>query len=497
MIKVKKSISIKFLLLCFSIYLSIAVLIIFFANLLSKTDLIWVAVLTLMLCLFISIGVNLWRKNKILDLQYRYLDVLVNSLDQIVIVTEGTYLSNANKSFFDFLGYESIDKFHEKHDCICEFLEKIEERDYIYRYKGGQNWVKTILANRDIHYKGSIIKDGKRHIFSICATHMDFDELDRSIVIFSDITEIVEHNQELEIKISARTRELNRYINLVDENIIISSTDINGRITYVSEAFIKRSGFSREELMNKSHNIIRHSDTSKRVYEELWATILQGKVWRGELKNKTASNGYYWTDNSIYPNFDLNGNITGYTAIRRDITDRKIVEELLITDALTGLYNRRHFNHMIEVELKRAKTEKIEFAFIIMDIDNFKKYNDNYGHQLGDSALKSVAKIFQNSLSCNRGYPFRLGGEEFGIILNPLNKQDSLESVQYICNEIFKAGIEHKFNNNYGFITASFGLCYIQNVTTDITSDLIYKIADEALYLAKNNGRNRVEIKNL
>ena len=99
MIKVKKSISIKFLLLCFSIYLSIAVLIIFFANLLSKTDLIWVAVLTLMLCLFISIGVNLWRKNKILDLQYRYLDVLVNSLDQIVIVTEGTYLSNANKVF--------------------------------------------------------------------------------------------------------------------------------------------------------------------------------------------------------------------------------------------------------------------------------------------------------------------------------------------------------------------------------------------------------------
>ncbi len=495
MIKVKHKITIDLLLFCIGVYLTIAGLILSFGEILTQKETIWASIFALLFCMVFSIGINIWRKNKILDLQYKYLDTLFNSLDQIVIATQGTYLSNANQSFFDFLGFKTMEEFHNKHSCICEFLEKIDEEDYIYQDKGGQNWVKTILENKHIHYKGSIIRNGKKHIFSIRATHMNFDEFERSIVIFSDITEIAEHNQLLETKIRERTRDLNRYVNLVDENIIISSADLTGRITYVSEAFIRRSKYSREELIGKNHNIIRHPDTPGKVYEELWTTIQKGEVWRGELKNKIVSGGYFWTENNIYPNFDLNGNVIGYTAIRRDITDRKIVEELSITDALTSLYNRRHFNHMIEVELQRAKSDNLHLAFVVMDIDNFKKYNDNYGHQMGDSVLKSVAKIFQSSLSCNRGYAFRLGGEEFGLILSPLNQQNSLDFVQHICNEIYKAGIEHKFNNDFGVVTASFGICYVEEVNSNLISDELYKLADESLYEAKHNGRNRVELK--
>ena len=185
---------------------------------------------------------------------------------------------------------------------------------------------------------------------------------------------------------------MKKYIKIVDENVLTSSTDAKGRIVCVSKAFCEISGYTKEELIGQNHRIIRHEDMPKKLFKELWNTITDGKVWQGEIKNKKKNGEFYWVKATISPLFDDNKNIVGYTAIREDITDKKRIEEISITDELTGLYNRRFFNEIFEREVNRAKREEHSFALIIFDVDFFKLYNDNYGHQAGDLVLQTIGK---------------------------------------------------------------------------------------------------------
>jgi diguanylate cyclase (GGDEF)-like protein len=236
----------------------------------------------------------------------------------------------------------------------------------------------------------------------------------------------------------------------------------------------------------------------KTIYEVLWSTIKDGKTWNGELKNRTKDGGYYWVDTHISPIYENNKHI-GYTAVREDITNKKQMEELSITDPLTGLYNRRKFHEVTVSELNRVKRDiennknSHQLFFILLDIDHFKQYNDNYGHDKGDIVLKEVANILQLSLRRSTDFAFRIGGEEFGIVV----VEDDILSVkmfaQKIRQNIEDAKIEHKYNSVSDYITASFGIS-ISNKDFGYDLDTIYNRADKALYKAKHLGRNRVEM---
>ena len=116
---------------------------------------------------------------------------------------------------------------------------------------------------------------------------------------------------------------LNKSIDIVDKYVIMSRTDLNGIITSLSSAFCKISGYEAYELIGKSHNIIRHPDMPKESFENLWKTIQSGNMWQGEIKNLKKNGEFYWLKTTIHPTFDNNGNITGYDAIREDITSQK------------------------------------------------------------------------------------------------------------------------------------------------------------------------------
>ena len=114
-------------------------------------------------------------------------------------------------------------------------------------------------------------------------------------------------------------------LDIIDKYVIISQTDLDGIITNVSQAFCEISGYSKEELIGNSHNVIRHPDMSKKFYENMWETIGSGKVWKGEIKNKSKDGKSYWVSATIEPIF--NGDtMVGYTAIRQDISDHKELE---------------------------------------------------------------------------------------------------------------------------------------------------------------------------
>jgi PAS domain S-box-containing protein len=116
---------------------------------------------------------------------------------------------------------------------------------------------------------------------------------------------------------------------ITDKYIISSTTDTQGRILEVSDAFCIISGYTREELIGKPHNLIRHPDMPKQVFKEMWETIQSGKSWQGKVKNRKKDGGYYWVYANIEPLFDRKNRIEGYAAIRLDITDSVHLEEEL------------------------------------------------------------------------------------------------------------------------------------------------------------------------
>ena len=116
---------------------------------------------------------------------------------------------------------------------------------------------------------------------------------------------------------------LNKSIDIVDKYVIMSRTDIKGTITSVSSAFCKISGYEAYELLGKSHNIIRHPDMPKELFEDLWKTIKSANMWQGEIKNRKKNGEFYWVKTTIHPTFNDAGNIISYDAITEDITSQK------------------------------------------------------------------------------------------------------------------------------------------------------------------------------
>ena len=295
-------------------------------------------------------------------------------------------------------------------------------------------------------------------------------------------------NFALENKIQTE-KALADYINIVDENVIISTTDRNGIITDVSKAFCKISGFTKEELIGSNHSIVKHPDSTREFYKDMWDTLLKGKEWKGEIKNRNKNGKDYWVFAVIKPIF-RNHEIVGFNALRTNITNKKYIEQLSITDELTQLYNRRHFNIKIEEEINRAKRDDNYFTLLIIDIDYFKQYNDTYGHQKGDEALEKVASVLKNYTNRVSDFAFRLGGEEFGIITT-LDKDKALDFATNIKDRVEELEIEHKSSDVSSYITISIGLTSKKGFDLS-DSDALYKESDDALYEAKKLGRNCV-----
>ena len=295
---------------------------------------------------------------------------------------------------------------------------------------------------------------------------------------------------------SQKDEESLKYLKLIDKNVLISKTDLDGNITEVSEQLCILSQYTKEELIGKTHRVFRHKDMKKEVFTDLWRTIKKGTIWNGEIKNRKKDGTFYWIDSTISADCDINGNITGYTAIRVDITDKKKVEQIAITDGLTSLYNRRHFDNIFAQQIEINKRAKGLLAFVLIDIDHFKQYNDTYGHQEGDTTLKLVAKALKETLKRPDDYTFRLGGEEFGLVYHIENKDDALDIANQAKQNVENLNIEHTGNSASKFVTISSGI-YIVKSSDNTTVDSIYKKSDEALYNSKQNGRNQVSVVNL
>ena len=166
------------------------------------------------------------------------------------------------------------------------------------------------------------------------------------------------------------------------------------------------------------------------------------------------------------------------------------LEQSSYTDSLTQLYNRRYFNILYNRELKRSKRTKTAFSFMMIDIDYFKQYNDFYGHLEGDKALQKVALALKSSLLRPSDFVFRLGGEEFGVIIVDTDVENSRLMAERLLRSIQELQIPHEKSQVHPYLSISLGaVCIIPEFTLE--EDRLIKAADDNLYKAKESGRNR------
>jgi diguanylate cyclase (GGDEF)-like protein len=170
----------------------------------------------------------------------------------------------------------------------------------------------------------------------------------------------------------------------------------------------------------------------------------------------------------------------------------KLLEELASIDALTSLANRRKFDQVLEMEWLAARRELTTLAILMIDIDFFKLFNDNYGHPAGDEVIQKVAKTLEEQFNRPRDFVARYGGEEFVVVL-PNTPSDMLQQkMQACCDAVCQLNLKHEYSTISEFVTISLGgISY--NGTQEITSQQAVEVADAHLYLAKGSGRNQVK----
>ena len=278
-------------------------------------------------------------------------------------------------------------------------------------------------------------------------------------------------------------KKLKENIEIIDKYVVYSSSDLEGNITDVSEAFAKLYGYTKEELLGKNHSILKHPDSDRSNIAKLWKRIQNGKTYEGEFHNMDKLGKSVWVKQTILPVMDKHGNILSYRSFSEDITDKKRIEELSITDKLTGLKNRFYLDKVYARELKQAQRYNTPFCAIILDIDNFKKINDTYGHLVGDTVLVHLAKLLTNNIR-QSDMLGRWGGEEFLIFTPQTDYKAACDLAEKLRLLISKENFDI-----VGEITCSFGVGVYKK--EDHSTEMI-KRADEALYKAKESGKNRV-----
>jgi diguanylate cyclase (GGDEF)-like protein len=173
------------------------------------------------------------------------------------------------------------------------------------------------------------------------------------------------------------------------------------------------------------------------------------------------------------------------------------LKRLSSVDGLTQLYNRRHFDENLELEWSRSGRDQSPLSLILCDIDNFKAFNDNYGHVAGDGALVNTSKAIMNTLQRPSDLPARYGGEEFAVILPATPAIGAMVVAEQLRKAINALAIPHAFSDAANVVTMSVGVStYYPNNTHSSYVDLLDS-ADRGLYRAKENGRNRIELQPL
>lgn len=295
------------------------------------------------------------------------------------------------------------------------------------------------------------------------------------------------------------------------DGVTISDASLpSNPLIFVNKAFEEMTGYSSDEIINRNCRYLQGNNRNQRNIEVVREAIKKGESCLVTLRNYRKDGSLFWNELSISPVFDSNGKLTNFIGIQKDITARverdqlllserqslqqakAKLENLVIIDSLTGIYNRRHFETQLNESWQFLTNTQGTLTLMMVDIDHFKLYNDSYGHIAGDEALKEVASALAASMKRQTDFTARYGGEEFIVLATDMTKQQALDMGQILCAHVRNLNIPHTASP-MGYVTVSCGIAHANPISSSNPS-LILQHADEALYLSKTNGRNQATL---
>ncbi|MHB1677973.1 MAG: sensor domain-containing protein [Sulfuriferula sp.] len=270
-------------------------------------------------------------------------------------------------------------------------------------------------------------------------------------------------------------------------------TDEHNRVVFVNQAYIDTTGYSLEEVKGKPPKVANSGRHSKAFYKAMWKAINQQHYWQGRIWSQRKNKEIYPEWLTVNVVLDESGMPYRYVATLSDITDKVRSEEMIWKqanfDMLTGLSNRYRMYRQLTDEIKRGQGGKISLSVLYIDLDQFKEVNDTLGHQAGDQLLVEVAARLSAAVVSSATIA-RLGGDEFAVILFERSQADEVAGIaQGIINKLDEP-FRLSEDQRSVYISASIGIAFYPADAKD-AGDLLKK-AEQAMYVAKNAGRNRL-----
>jgi len=445
--------------------------------------------LTIVFIFFVRLIINRFLMVQVdehIRLKHKFESMNESIGEGVLALDKDGLITFANKAALILLGYKKEEMIGENAHELIHY----ETREGIFVPKEECCVLKNLAQNGSYSSDDDIYirKDGLKIDVSYIATPLIVNgKNDGSMIIFSDITEKKRNLKKLLLS--------DTIVRNIREGVLV--TDKHQTIIFANSFFESVTGYSPESIVGKKPSILKSGLHDEKFYRDMWIRLDMNGCWQGEIWNRRKDGKLYaeWLNiNAVNDESEVGAKF--FVGVFSDITERKLLEDELLRekemlkrqathDSLTELYNRQKLEDAISVELERHTRHGVTFSLIMIDVDNFKSVNDTYGHQVGDITLINIAKLIKTNVR-KIDTVCRWGGEEF-LIITPQTHIEGAASLAESLREL----IETTIFETVGRVTCSFGVASLEEYDS---KDSILKRADDALYISKQEGKNKVTL---